>query len=110
MNSRLSHRQTHTQVLLTPLGPPQTHIMISGYHLVHLDEHKHTHTQETKGFDLAFWIYTGLVLVHPQLQAKSRMLLGNSLNAASLWPHASALSIFINLLGNLFFSTLSQHV
>ena len=31
------------------------------------------------------------------------MLLGNKLNAALLWPHAPALSIFINLLNNLFF-------
>lgn len=50
------------------------------------------------------------MLLHPQLQAESWVLLGNRLNAALLWPHASALSIFINLLNNLFFSTLSQHV
>lgn len=43
------------------------------------------------------------MLVHPQLEAESRMLLGNRLNAALLWPHAPALSIFINLLNNLFF-------
>lgn len=43
------------------------------------------------------------MLVHPQLEAQSRMLLGNRLNAALLWPHAPALSIFINLLNNLFF-------
>lgn len=43
------------------------------------------------------------MLVHPQLEAESLMLLGNRLNAALLWPHAPALSIFINLLNNLFF-------